>query len=509
MMLFELYEKALRNSPDKDAIVFRGESRTYRQLDDFVRKSASALVGLGVKSGDRVAFFMENRPELIEFYLACSLIGAVAVPLNDRFQSAEVVYGCEKSKPGILIVDSDRLPRVKDIRTSLPFLEHLFVVDPESADNEYSWPRVLQNVTSLDTFASPTDPAHPALILFTSGSTRKPKGVTHTQGSIVSTVRSRQETQNLTDKDITLVATGVCHVAGSLGMSLPGIYSGGTVVLLESFNAGDYLESVKKYRPTRTFLLPAQFLDVVLHPEAKSVDFSSLERAECGGGMVTHDLYEHFEKLSGSQVMQVYGLTECEGSILTPPIGLYKRGTIGMPRAGVEIRLVDTNGNEVPVGEEGEILIKSDSMMVGYWDDPENTGLTIVDGWLKTGDIGRRDEDGFLYFSGRIKEIIVKGGSNVAPGEVEDILDEHPKVAISAVVGVPDSHYGELICAFIEPEADLDAPPTVEELASYAREKLAAYKVPDHWTFVEKIPRNPIGKIDRSRLHLLAAKPGS
>jgi acyl-coenzyme A synthetase/AMP-(fatty) acid ligase len=203
---------------------------------------------------------------------------------------------------------------------------------------------------------------------------------------------------------------------------------------------------------------------------------------------------------------QLYGLTECEGACINPPFGLIKRGSIGKPREGVEIRLVHSDGKDVPDGEIGEILVKSASVMIGYWNDPENTEKTFFDGWLRTGDLGRRDEDGYHHFNGRIKEVIIKGGSNVAPGEVEEVLDDHPDVIISGVVGTPDPRYGQLIHAFIELKPGLESPPGEKELSAYASKRLAAYKVPDRWTFVEELPRNEVGKIDRRGLHALAAK---
>jgi acyl-CoA synthetase (AMP-forming)/AMP-acid ligase II len=302
----------------------------------------------------------------------------------------------------------------------------------------------------MEAFQLPNDPDHPALIMFTSGSTSKPKGVTHTHKSIFDTIKSRGETQRLAEDDITLVGTLICHSAGSLGMAFPSIYTGGTIVLLETFEPETWLESVDNYHPTRAGLLPTQLLDAMKHEKAKSVNFSSLKEIMVGGGMVSHDLYETCKKVSGLQLMEGYGLTECEGSCLHRYYELVKPGSVGKPRAGVEIRLVNHEGKEAEVGATGEIWIKSDSVMSGYWGDIENTRKSFAEGWLRTGDLGRRDEEEYLYFEGRIKEIIIKGGSNISPGEIEEVLDDHPDVVISGVMGVADEHYGELIHAFVE-----------------------------------------------------------
>jgi len=506
MMLNEINKKALEKTPDKNAIIFNRESLTYRRLDESTRRFATTLKGLGIGYGDRIALFMRNRPELIELYLACFFIGAVAVPLNSRFQTDEVIYACEKCTPRLMIVDGDLLPRVKELRRILGFLEHIFVLDGITKGDVYSWSQVLEDALTTDSFTLPDDPDHPALVMFTSGSTSEPTGVTHTHKSIFSTMQSRVQTQMLEEEDLVLVGSLLCHGAGSMGLTFPTLFAGGTVLLLEAFDPGIWLKSVKKYRPTRALLLPAQLLDVVEHNEAQFVDFSSLKEVTTGGGLVSHDLCVQFKEVAGFELMQGYGLTECEGSCLHRHFEIIKRGAVGKPRVGVQIRLVDQTGREVEVGKVGEIFIKSDSVMIGYWEDQENTKKTFIDGWLKTGDLARRDEDGYLYFAGRIKEMIIKGGSNVAPGEVEEVLDDHPGVVISAVVGTPDAHYGELIHAFVEMETGSETRTTVEQIAMYASERLAAYKVPDRWTVLEKLPRNQVGKIDRAGLHVMAAE---
>lgn len=189
---------------------------------------------------------------------------------------------------------------------------------------------------------------------------------------------------------------------------------------------------------------------------------------------------------------------------MNPPFGLIKRGSIGLPREGVEFRVVQ-GGTDVADGDVGEFVVRSKSVMAGYWNDPENTEAAFVDGWLRTGDLGWRDEDGYLHFAGRIKEVIIKGGSNIAPGEVEDVLNAHPGVELSGVVGAPDERLGSIVHAFIQPHAGLSTPPSEQELIAFASDRLAAYKVPDRWTFVADLPKNNVGKIDRKTLHALAA----
>lgn len=505
MLLYQLYETQLKKTPEKVAIIFKEKSITYRELDENIKKSARALLSLGINRGDRVTLFMNNCVELIELYFACFRIGAIAVPLNHRYQTEEVVYAANHCTAKVLIANSNLFPRIQSIQNSVPSIQGLYIAGVESEKENNSWNRIIVNSSENVEWPFFYE-KDPAIILYTSGSTSKPKGVTHTHNSIFNNCLSRRITQELQEDDITLVATAICHVSGSIGMTFPTLYSGGTAVILEKADPVLFLECVKLYRPSRTILLPAQLIDVLEHPKAQEVDFGSLREVKTGGDKVSEDLFDKFKFLTGFELGQVYGLTECEGCCLTLPSQPIKRGSIGKPRYGLQIRLVNDDGKDVKIGESGEILIKSDSVMTGYWNDLENTEKTLVNGWLKTGDIGRRDELGYYYFFGRIKELIIKGGSNVSPGEVEEVLDDHPDVLISGVVGTPHPHYGELIHSFIELEPGLENPPNEEELRLYASKKLAAYKVPDRWTFVKEVPRNEVGKIDRRGLHALAAK---
>lgn len=497
MSLNELYRKALADTPEKAALIFTGTITSYRALSDAVDRSAQRLLHLGVTHGDRVGIFMRNRSEFIELYLACFRIGAVAVPLNHRFQADEVVFAANHCGAKLLIADGPLYPRIRDVRAKIPTLEAIYLYGDVPPDAGPAWDHV--DAPDAAQWPSIAEDA-PAMILYTSGSTGKPKGVVHTHGSILDTAKGRAATQQLTAEDISLAATAICHGGGSMGVTFPTLYAGGTVVILAESEPELFLEAVARHRPTRTLLLPAQLLDAVTSPRADGVDFASLREVQCGGDQISPALYSEFADVEDLELNQAYGMTECEGCCMNPPFGNIKRGSIGLPREGIEVRLV-LDGTDVADGEVGEFLIRSDSVMAGYWNDPENTEAAFTDGWLRTGDLGRRDEDGYHYFAGRIKEVIIKGGSNIAPGEVEDVLNAHPGVELSGVVGQPDPRLGAIVHAFIEPRPGRAAPITEQELTAFASERLAAYKVPDRWTFVDSIPRNDVGKIDRKALH--------
>lgn len=515
MPLNLLLQDACAATPDKPAVIFADTTLSYRELADAVESSARALTSVGIGPGDRVAIFMRNRWEYVELYLACFRVGAIAVPLNHRFQTAEVRFAVDHCTAKLLIVDGPLLPVVEDVPAGSPSLVGMYAygdVPAGAAPQTRRWSDVVA--------AAPQPPGwpevgedDPAMILYTSGSTGKPKGVTHTHRSIAAVAASRAATQQLTAADISLAATAICHAGAAIGVAFPILSVGGTLVILAESEPGLFLAALQTHRPTRTVLLPEQLLDAVLDPRAAGVDFGCLREIECGGDQISPDLYEEFARITDLQLNQLYGLTECEAATMNPPFGRIVRESIGLPRAGVEVRLaalgpdtpVSAEAPEAAVGESGEIWIRSDSVMTGYWNDPEHTAATFAGDWLRTGDLGSRDADGYLHFRGRIKEIIIKGGSNIAPGEVEDVLDANPDVELCGVVGAPDPRLGAIVHAFVELKPGLTNPPDEAALRAYAAARLAAYKVPDRWTLVADLPRNKVGKIDRHELHLTAA----
>jgi acyl-coenzyme A synthetase/AMP-(fatty) acid ligase len=504
MPLDLLLHDALGDEPDRAALIFRNEAMSYQALADAADRSARALLGIGIGHGDRVAIFMRNRAEFVELYFACFRIGAIAVPLNHRFQTDEVIFAVTHCDAGVLIADGDLLPVVANVADSAPTLRGIYAYGDVLATAEHRWQDVVAAASDPVVWPTVADD-DPAMILYTSGSTGKPKGVTHTHRSILDTAVGRGATQQLTASDVALAATAICHGGAAIGVTFSTLKAGGTVVILEESDPGLFLDAVAKHRPTRTLLLPAQLLDAVEAPGADAVDFRCLVEVQCGGDEISPDLYDQFASVAGVELNQAYGLTECEGACMSPALGLIRRASIGLPRQGIEVRLI-IDGTDVAEGETGEIAIKSRSVMTGYWNDPEHTEQAFLDGWLRTGDLARRDADGYLHFQGRIKEIIIKGGSNIAPGEVEDVLDAHPDVDLSGVVGSPDARLGALVHAFVQLKVGVQSPPSEQDLAAYASGRLAAYKVPDRWTFVDDLPKNDVGKIDRHALHTRAAQ---
>ena len=501
MQLDQIYLNALRTAPDKVAITCGGQICTYQQLDDAVNRQARALMGRGIGHGDRVGLWMHNRMEMIELYLACFRIGAIAVPLPCLYQTPEVIYAAGQSKCRLLLADPDLYPKAQDVPKKVFSLEEVLVVGDGSAPQDASREELVRQAPAQVQWP-PVEASDPAALFYTSGTTSRPKGVTHSHQTFYHTAVNKRGALHLTDQDICIVATFISHVHAFAALTLPSLLCGGTVVLLSAFDPGVFLEELIRHRATVGSLLPDQLLGVLEHPQAKKESFQSLRLVLCGGDTVPSHLHELFYNLTGFELTEGIGMTECEGYCLNLPFR--KRGSVGRPIQDTEMRLVDASGQDVPRGEVGEILVRSPAVMVGYWNDPENTAKAFLDGWLRTGDLARQDEEGNYYFAGRIKQIIVRASHNIAPGEVENVLDDHPKVKVSGVVGLPDERYGQRVHAFVVPDRDQGAVPTAEELTRFAAARLAHFKVPQSWTFLDQLPLNPSGKIDRRGLQDLA-----
>lgn len=505
MLLNDLYKEALEITPDKPAIIVDNAVCTYRELHDFSEKWAQTLLGCGIQKGDRIAILMPNRIEYMPFYFACYRIGAVASPLSCYIQSRadEVAFAANLTGSAFLMVSREYYPEVKDIRARVPSLKHIFVMD-HGEDSAVSWPaRVRENRGERPLpFVAESDPA---LIVFTSGSTSMPKGVTHTHHSLLAHAKNKSITLKHNSQDVYLIATALGHASGSFGFTFPVLLKGGTVILMGTYDTEGFLHLIRKHRPTHVAAVPAEVREMLQILEDRPFDFSSLKTFRCGGDTVPMELMERVREHTGMEITESYGATECEECCMNPPYGKKKPGSFGLPVHGTEMRLVDVEGRDVLQGQQGEILIRSEAMMKGYWNDEENTGKAFIDGWLRTGDLAYRDEDGYFFFVGRKKSIILKAGGNIAPGEVENVINSHPLVKVSGVVGAFDEMLGQVLHAFVVFDKGKGNPPNIEELARFAGTKLSAFKLPDRWTFVEALPLNSIGKIDRKTLAEFAA----
>jgi acyl-CoA synthetase (AMP-forming)/AMP-acid ligase II len=449
---------------------------------------------------------MRNCPEMILAYFACFKAGIVAVPLNNRYKGAEVEYAVNHCGARMLIAQDALLPEVLAARARLDTVEKVIVCGtPAREQGAESFDRLIEESLPADLDAPREEDA--AVILYTSGTTARPKGVVHTYGTLSNAVVNQTAFRKMAPSEISLASLSICHVAGLTGQLLATVAAQGTIVLLPRFDAGMFLDTIGSARPTTVQLLPEQAIELIEHPAARQTDFSSLRCCVVGGDRVPMEEHRRFRQVTGCPIVETCGSTESFSYAMNPPEGPIKPGSIGTPVCNTVLRLVDDSGRDVPIGEMGEILVKSRANTVGYWNDPGETAKTLKDGWYYSGDLARADADGYYWFAGRKKHIIIRGGSNISPREVEEVLFLHPDVKSACVVGKPDPVWGQRVKAYVSCKAGTP-PPTADALRAFAAARIAAYKTPEEIEFLPDLPLNAVGKVDRKLLAERAASEG-
>lgn len=479
--------------PDRPLITFRGETSTWREFDDRVGRLAGGLEAAGVSSGDRVACLMHNRPEFLELFWATVRLGAVFAPVNVRLAPPELEYILNDLAPTVVATEEPFAAAVRKLRAALD-------TQWVAPDEDVSFPA--RSFADLRAAAAPGPPrtvptaGDPAAILYTSGTTGRPKGAVLSHGNIHAQAMNWLLSFGLGRHDRQLMFLPLCFTGGLISASMNTFLSGASMVLEADFDPGALLRVIERERPTWFTAVPAMMRQLFEHPGAAATDLSSLTVVESGGAAVPVPLIEKVRKL-GLELIQGYGITEGSGGVnlyLQAWEGVRKPGSCGKP-SGVygDAKVVRPDGSECDPGEIGELLISGPLVFQEYWRNPAATAETVVDGWLHTGDLAKRDEEGFFFLCGRLKEMINSGGLNVYPAEVEAVLHAHPGVSEAAVVGLPDEKWGEVVVAFVIPRPGAEASP--ELVREYCRGRLADYKVPKSVHVVESLPRTTSNKI--------------
>ena len=498
VQLTEILSLGVKSKPDAAAVVSLSERITWCALDRVSTGLAAGYLGLGLKPGDRVASLMPNRCELLVHYLACMKCGLVAMPLNYRYAAADIDYALEVGGAEILIVHKDRVSDLSACRSinGLPLGRIIF---DDTADSRTGTFQLLAETVPVTEFYHPA-PKDPAIIFFTSGSTGKPKGVCHTFETLGWILSNAAEGFEMTIDDVMLPGGSLSHV-GAHHLAFMTLAVGGRVVLTRTFDADELLPLMRRERPTKMWMLPSALYALMLDHNANHSDFSSLRACYSGGDKVSDSLENRFEKLAGLPINAVYGMTEI-GIPGVNPIGRNRIGSAGKLTPGMQASIRDQYGKELPLGEEGSLWIKFSGKMAGYWNNPEATGEAVIDGWLDTGDVMFADEDDYLWFRGRKKQIIVHDGSNICPQEVEAILLEHDAIAEAGVVGVVDRLHGENIRAYVTLISGSTRPAS-QTLIQFARRRIG-YKAPEEIFILDEMPLNAVGKVDRTTLKRMA-----
>jgi len=492
------------------------EVREYTNVE--IAKEATQLAvglrSLGIEKGDRVIVMMLNCPEVVISYQAIARAGAIIIPVLPLLKGPEVRYIAENSAAKAVITSPVLLPLLRNALAEVITMKHIIStgIDGEERDElrPYTVHAYQDVVTSGAAFADhylegleevSLSPDDPAVILYTSGTTGHPKGVLLTHRNVVSNAVSSQGSGTLEEgtpsvHEVHLAILPLAHAYG-LTASNVGYLTGTKIVMHPRFDISAVLSAIERHRINAFAGVPAMFVALLYTPDTEKFDTSSLSYCVSGSAPLPLAVLEGFEQKFGCQILEGYGLSEATTVLTAHGQNMQRKpGSVGKPITGVEVLVVDAKDNPLPVGEIGEIIARGPNIMQGYYNMPEETQAALRNGWLYTGDMGRFDEDGYLYIVERKKDLIIRGGFNIYPRDIEEVLNRHPAVIESAVIGIPSERMGEEVKAFVVTRADVDA----ETLQAYCRESLANYKTPSEIVFVHSLPRNAVGKIDKKEL---------
>lgn len=508
MTFADILDQASFKYSDKTAVRFEDYSFTYAELKGRVDSLSASLLALGLRKGDRIAVLAPNCHQYLELYLAAATTGTVLVPLNTRLNSQELAVVLNDCQPAAMVVEQEFLECFEDLRPQASSVKlFLHIGRPFQGSVDY------EGLVHRDSPFTRSRAADDDLlcILYTGGTTGFPKGAMSTNGSWMANTLNALPVLGVSRDDVNLVMTPLFHTA-AVWPALLHLYAGGTTVITRKFEVRSTLQAIETERVTFCHPVLSQVVSLLEDPESGKYDLSSLRTMQCSMNLPV-PVFRRALKVFGNIIVPGYGLTEAGPMAALMPrqemasweamgstdSALPRRyGSCGTAAPNVQIKLVDAAGSEVPRGEVGEITIKSQSVMRGYWNRPDATAQALRNGWLHTGDMARMDEDGFLYFVDRKSGMIKTGGESVYPKEVEDAIASHAAVLEVAVFGVPDKRWGETVRALVALRQGAEA--TAEELIAHCRQRIASYKKPTSIDFIEALPRNPSGKVIKAEL---------
>lgn len=472
---------------DKTALIYKGSRITYGELDRMVLAYACYLKKAGVKFGDKVVLSCLNSPEFIYSYFGTVRNGGIIVPINLLLTMEEIVYIVKDSEAKFMIMHPVILQKSK---LSKEAIEKALGITLIVLDEEFG--RELSQL-STDGFEDFTDEDAISTFLYTSGTTGKQKAAMLTHKNLAINSDQCYKALQARPDDIYMCVLPMFHVFAFTACILMPLYSGATISILEAFQPKEVIETLLKDEITIFMGVPSMYV-VLLEAGKKNIAFPKLRMAVSGGAALPVEIYRQGREIMKLPIVEGYGLTEASPAVsFNPPDGIQKAGSIGLPLPGVECKIVDDDDNELPVGEVGELAVRGDNVMLGYYNQPGESVRTLRGGWLHTGDLAKKDEEGYIYIVDRKKDMVIVAGLNVYPREVEEVIYQFPKVKEAAVIGLADKLRGEYVKAFVVLKEGEEC--HSKELLRFMKEKLAAYKLPRHIEFVDSLPKNSTGKI--------------
>ncbi|WP_404328978.1 long-chain fatty acid--CoA ligase [Mesobacillus maritimus] len=496
--LYSMLEETVKVYGDKTAIIFEDEKISYRQLKNQVDLLAGAWKDLGFKKGERLGLMLANHPDYVISYYAAQALGITVVQINPMYTPRELLQIVNDSKVSSIVGDPLSMKTIQEVNDLYKF-RYLIGSQIETWGEED-----FKSLDNLIPFATPIQGPEEvsihddvAVIQYTGGTSGKMKGAMLTHQNLVANVvqsYSMYGENMVKGQETVLTATPLYHVYAMTSAMNLGIFIGAEILLFRKFDVTDVLERIKKYQPTFFPGVPRMYISFVNHPDIEKYKLNCLKTCSSGSAPLPVEVIKKFEKLTGATIGEGFGLSEASPSThRNPPFGIRKVGSIGIPMPLTDCMIVDDAGNELGTKSVGELLLKGPQIMKGYWGNSEETAKALQDGWLHTGDLAMMDDDGYFYIVGRKKEMIIVGGFNIYPQEIEGVLYEYPDIQEAAVVGIPHEEQGELVKAYVVPKDGMQI--DLEELKGYCYTKLTPYKVPKVIEIREKLPRNTVGKL--------------
>ncbi|MEH7308044.1 long-chain-fatty-acid--CoA ligase [Neobacillus drentensis] len=498
--IFDILEKSAYKYPNKISVVDGEREQTFAELKNICERVATALYKRGFRKGDRISIMLPNCLEYVIAFFSIQRLGGVVVQVNPQYQPAELDHILRNSESKGIVAFRDQKEKLEKIGLSDEIIFITADQEIKEEDNLHHW--IATETTEL--IYRDVEPEDIAFLAFTSGTTGRPKGVMISHSNMVSMqyIGYGSGLYRVFEKGehCNLGFAPLYHTMGLYSL-LEAIFIGARLYLIDKFDMNYILEMIRKKRPTIFYGSPTMYIALLNHPDLKKDDLTCFQYCICGSAPLPIEVIKKFEEITGAPMVETWGLSEATAGVTRNPItGIRKVGSTGIPMANLEVKIVDiaTGTMEMPIDEPGEILVKGPIVTKGYWKNPEETENTIRDGWLHTGDIGKMDSDGYFYIVGRKKEMIITGGFNVYPAEVEEVIYQHPAVLEAGVYGIPDSYRGETIKAAIVLKKG--ATLTEEGIQNWCRERLTRYKVPRIIDFRESLPKTAVGKILRRQL---------